>query len=318
MAKAPPTDSDPTVTRLLAERDQYAQWMHRLSVASDTVPESVRGKVRADYEARLVAVVEQLKQHTDQVTQQLSSQRARLDGLHAKEKLAEEVLSEAELRHAVGEYDESQWQKLRAETHRTLVEVREESAGISGEIARLDEVARLISDGPAATPVPAPVAEAAPMHPAMGTVAIPAVKRPAPEAKTAPAPIPEPMPDLDVTDEADDPTARGGKGAKGSKDSSRTLFFPSGKGAEKGIDELDFLKSVGGGVTEKKGGSTKPAESAKRAAAVKEPEPVVETKRESTSSDASAGKTLKCAECGTMNRPTEWYCERCGAELAAL
>jgi hypothetical protein len=29
-------------------------------------------------------------------------------------------------------------------------------------------------------------------------------------------------------------------------------------------------------------------------------------------------KTLKCAECGTMNFATEWYCERCGGELAAM
>lgn len=29
-------------------------------------------------------------------------------------------------------------------------------------------------------------------------------------------------------------------------------------------------------------------------------------------------KTLKCNECGGLNYPTEWYCERCGAELAAL
>lgn len=29
-------------------------------------------------------------------------------------------------------------------------------------------------------------------------------------------------------------------------------------------------------------------------------------------------KTLRCTECGTMNLPTEWYCERCGGELAAL
>lgn len=29
-------------------------------------------------------------------------------------------------------------------------------------------------------------------------------------------------------------------------------------------------------------------------------------------------KSLKCSECGGMNYPTEWYCERCGAELAAL
>jgi hypothetical protein len=32
----------------------------------------------------------------------------------------------------------------------------------------------------------------------------------------------------------------------------------------------------------------------------------------------SQTKTLKCTECGAMNYPTEWYCERCGAELAAL
>jgi uncharacterized OB-fold protein len=29
-------------------------------------------------------------------------------------------------------------------------------------------------------------------------------------------------------------------------------------------------------------------------------------------------KTLKCRQCGTMNLPTEWYCESCGFELAAV
>jgi hypothetical protein len=29
-------------------------------------------------------------------------------------------------------------------------------------------------------------------------------------------------------------------------------------------------------------------------------------------------KTLRCTECGTMNFPSEWYCERCGGELAAF
>ena len=30
---------------------------------------------------------------------------------------------------------------------------------------------------------------------------------------------------------------------------------------------------------------------------------------------SEAAKSLKCSECGAMNYPTEWYCERCGAEL---
>lgn len=33
---------------------------------------------------------------------------------------------------------------------------------------------------------------------------------------------------------------------------------------------------------------------------------------------AEPAKTLRCTECGTMNFPTEWYCERCGGELAAF
>jgi hypothetical protein len=33
---------------------------------------------------------------------------------------------------------------------------------------------------------------------------------------------------------------------------------------------------------------------------------------------ASDLKTLKCRECGTMNNPSEWYCEQCGAELSAI
>ena len=37
-----------------------------------------------------------------------------------------------------------------------------------------------------------------------------------------------------------------------------------------------------------------------------------------TSGAMEQSKTLKCTECGAMNYPTEWYCERCGAELAAL
>lgn len=35
-------------------------------------------------------------------------------------------------------------------------------------------------------------------------------------------------------------------------------------------------------------------------------------------SPAEQAKTLRCTECGTMNLPTEWYCERCGGELAAF
>ncbi|MEP6834781.1 MAG: Ran-binding zinc finger domain-containing protein [Gemmatimonas sp.] len=37
-----------------------------------------------------------------------------------------------------------------------------------------------------------------------------------------------------------------------------------------------------------------------------------------TSGVTDQAKTLRCTECGTMNFPTEWYCERCGGELATF
>jgi hypothetical protein len=40
--------------------------------------------------------------------------------------------------------------------------------------------------------------------------------------------------------------------------------------------------------------------------------------RGTTNTGTEPQKTLRCTECGTMNFPTEWYCERCGGELAAF
>jgi hypothetical protein len=124
---------------------------------------------------------------------------------------------------------------------------------------------------------------------------------------------------------------------------------PSGKQAAPKIDELAFLKSVApekGAPKRSSGGVARPPE------VVTQPPPVVPERSASeplpgitradvftskahptissdppTSAPAggkdrpsqqAAPKTLKCGECGTLNRPTEWYCERCGAELAAL
>src|SRR5690606_14356265 len=64
--------------------------------------------------------------------------------------------------------------------------------------------------------------------------------------------------------------------------------------ADDGFDDLAFLRSVVDG-----GNSESQA-----------------TVRASAATDQQ--KTLRCTDCGTMNLPTEWYCERCGGELAAF
>jgi hypothetical protein len=87
-------------------------------------------------------------------------------------------------------------------------------------------------------------------------------------------------------------------------------------------DELAFLKSVS--EEERKpaarrpsnpgGGS--PAHTASRA--VETSAPPSHGGAAGKTAMPTGAKTLKCSECGTLNRPTEWYCERCGAELAGL
>src|SRR3989442_7714687 len=49
------------IQRLLEERRQYEAWLARLGAAADATPDQVRGRVRADYEARLEAGIEELE-----------------------------------------------------------------------------------------------------------------------------------------------------------------------------------------------------------------------------------------------------------------
>ena len=48
-------------------------------------------------------------------------------------------------------------------------------------------------------------------------------------------------------------------------------------------------------------------------------EPMLEVPAEAgTADEPEVAKSLVCGVCGTPNFPTEWYCERCGGELAAV
>ncbi len=76
------------------------------------------------------------------------------------------------------------------------------------------------------------------------------------------------------------------------------------------VDELAFLKSVGAEEARPIG---------RRVSNPGMQAPAVQTAMPSVGKAAAGvAKTLKCGECGTLNRPTEWYCERCGAELAGI
>ena len=249
--------STAVIERLLEERRQYEAWITRLSASEDATPAHVRDRVKADYEARLEAVVEELKSHAESARQTIEQkQHFRLE-VKKKEKLAAERLAETELRHAVGEYDDAAWSQVHKDAMAELVTLREELQAVEADIEKLQELDTLVRAGP----------QARPTEPT--------------RAKT------------------------GGKGEP--------------------IDELAFIKSV---TADDKNALPSP----KRASGAQyQPNsqiitplptppasPPAAAPTPPVDDDADDPRPLKCRDCGTMNLPTEWYCEQCGAELAAV
>jgi hypothetical protein len=324
-----PRIGDP-IDRLLQERQQYATWLSRLDATSDTAPETVRGKVRSDYKARLDSVIDQLRSHSDGLAQQLERHKDTRSELLTREAQAKEIMSEAEVRHAVGEYSDAKWQQIRGEAQKNLVAIREELTELGEEISMLENVQHLIASPampePVVEPPPPPAPE--PEKPAPPPVMEHPAPPPPPPAPAPVEPVAEAPKPVAPTGQPPKPSAvpvRPVKPKEGPPTPGRTLWFPSVKEEEvnAGVDELAFLKSVsedettGPSPKRASGGHIRPPEPIPAAPQVTSPTPVGTTPGERPSTQTGA-RTLKCGECGTMNRPTEWYCERCGAELADL
>lgn len=292
------------VESLLASRQQLSGWLDKLEAAGSKTPPSVRDRVRSDYQARLAQVVENLRSHSDVIgstLQGLRGQAEEYEGLRTEE---QETLAEAELRHSVGEYTDEEWHRVEKDCGGKISGLDEELDRLAGEIGRLEEVLSQIL--PAQVPVRRREPEPVRPEPAPRSEPPVALVRdePAPVHHEAPAPAPAPEPL-----EAPRFVPRGGLKPRESGP-ARAIPFPAAASKEPPapapapVDELTFLKSMTLDPRNA-GGQATSSSAATEVKPTDRPAPTV-------------AKTLKCGECGALNRPTEWYCERCGAELAAV
>ena len=284
---------------LLEQRAQYERWIAQLTVKREQTPPHVFERVRSDYAARLDAVMEQLRSRAEGLQSSASTLQDRVTSLSSQESTRRDARAEIELRAMVGEYTTERANEELAACDADLGRLESERSTAAGELHRLQEILSLVRQpvaGGGAPPRPAP----APAHPA-----------PAPAAAPATPP------------------------------SSRPLGAPSAPPESEAIDELAFLNSVMDRAQDSPAPLTSPSPSAPPSAAPRiediplvtslEPSEAQPAGREGSSLRQAAGtpaflkgmpteqvKTLKCQECGTMNYPTEWYCERCGGELAAM
>lgn len=268
------------LTSLLEERRRYEGWLAQLEGRRASTPPHVFDKVRADYEQRLRTVMDQLGSRASELEATVRELQARASSILAEENARRDERAEAELRAMVGEYTPDEASELLARTDEAINAFAAERAEVVAELERLQDVLAQVQ------PATAPETEsaAAPAAPAEA----PAAVRPA-----NPTPAAGPI---------------------------------QGSGS---FDELAFLQSV----VEPRGAKTTPAAPAPAAAPAAPPAPASQPVAEAAprrgglnagtpaflkGMPAEQVKTLKCQECGTMNYATEWYCERCGGELAAM
>jgi hypothetical protein len=180
------------VAELLAERAKYTTWLEQLAARTAGAPAHVVAKVRADYEARLLAVREQLAARAgDLEARRLEAVTRRDDARAAEQALADER-AEAELRHAVGEYSVEEWEALARDSDAALATAAADRLAAEVSLADLEralaevEGAALASE-PAteAAPEPAPAPEPEPVT--MTAKATEAAPEPAAEPALEPA-----------------------------------------------------------------------------------------------------------------------------------
>jgi hypothetical protein len=282
------TETEATIEELLEQRSQFEEWLAKLDSSGDKAPPAVRQRVRGDYEARLQSVMEQLRNRGSAIGEELERHHASQAELDRERRAAEEALAEAEVRHSVGEYTEEEWRRVSEESRREIEQLRNRLRSVGAEITRLTGIQAVINEPRSTGSSPAPAAPVRPTKPEVVEHAplVTNVAEPMDEAgRYAPKPRPTPEP------------------------------------APAAVDELTFLKSVSDEEPRPARRPSNPGMVSPTATSAppKAQEPAVQTAAPSLSKAAAGvAKTLKCGECGTLNRPTEWYCERCGAELAGV
>jgi hypothetical protein len=314
------------VEKLIEQRRLFQDWLTKLAADVEGMPPHVVARVRNDYRARLDGVVTELGEHSDALRDALDEAQLRHDGLDAQQQAKKDELAELRLRRHVGEMDDAGFKEQSAVMKVALDGLQKELGAALRDIERYEEILEII----AADAAPPPAEEVAEPEPPLPPVA--AV--PAPE-RSRPAPAPAPKAEAPAAPEAPREPRR------------------SSPDVARGSDELAFLRSMTTAASAVK--TPRPAEKPaprEEKPVVQEqrplrPEPAAPVAQATDDTFDAAPHMLKmpisehdapdepavapakpaakdeavaltCGECGATNRPTEWYCEKCGAELAAF
>jgi hypothetical protein len=284
---------------LLAERRKYELWLAQLDARKDSTPSHVFVKVHRDYSARLGEAQQKLSSESGAVHALATELEESLAKLERQIAERTDERAESELRASVGEFAGKEWDKLRGKLDGAIADLSGEREGIQRE---LDTLRALLSEAepPAVGEPKRDVDDIAFLRSVLGR-STPYSSTPAPiaEAATAPTPAPE------RPAEAEAPRASTSARASGAT-TARPSTSAAAAPARQSAPELFATPEIPEGPPGPRGTDDE------------RPSRPSGTFGHATPRSSEAVKSLKCQECGTLNYPTEWYCERCGGELAAF
>jgi len=292
---------------LLGTRQQLTEWLQKIGAAGEGVPGSVRDRVRADYEGRLAEVVYELRSHSEALRGTVNSLRAALNEQDRIRLLEEETIAEVELRFHVGEFSEAEWTSRREASRKKLNDALESIGHLTADITRFEEVLSQIRQdsgreerASSESPSPEEAVVAGGEGREMRQGAVDQVRAAEEPSETLALHREEALPQASVAEPVEAPRfIPKGTDSVSPRPANAGVATSSHGSAGAPGDDLAFLKAM----TIDPSRSTAAPRAGERA---------------ERAGSATIAKSLKCGECSAMNRPTEWYCERCGAELAAL
>jgi hypothetical protein len=287
----PMTVSLDDVRGLIEERERYEGWLEALESRREATPPHVFDRVRTDYDARLRGVSERLAQGVIPLRDAEGQLARRQDEVVQTLGERQDELAELELRTLVGEFSPEDGERRIQEAASVVRELDGQRRNVTDE---LDGLRALLARAEARRTPPAgsPVTPETPETAAPSEPAAPPPPTPAAAAEAIPAPAAAPVapgapqaPRAAYTTpsqptQATQPWARPGR----TTNPDDEAFVGTG-------ERLDSLAAALGG-----------------------------TVKQTPIAAAACGqeKSVRFQDCGEMNYPTEWYCERCGGELAAL
>ncbi len=321
------------VAALMLERQRYDDWIAQLESRRSITPPHVFERVRGDYEARLREVMQQLAGRTAEVQATAAALTERLARMQSEETAIRDERYEAELRSHVGEVTAAQWSAIERESDERIAKLTSERVTVTGEIARLQQLLSMTGRGPAGGDAASSAGESrrgekggertAPPRSGSfdeleflksvteggraGSAAAgksPAGSRPGTPSASAPvrssAAVPRAATPARGAGHVSDAGHAPAPGTNGASPNAGLIPAP----------EPTFSGSESGSATNN--GSEEPSKAVpERDMSDAVPAFLRDVPQEQT-------KTLRCGECDAMNFPTEWYCERCGAELAGM